>query len=465
MRIYLDSNIFRKTKTSSNQFNKSVFDAVESLKECFIFIFSEAHLHDLSKAQITYRDEDLKHMERYVHNNYICRDHIKKELHYYLATPSEAYEGIDFEAMDAVLENPYKYVNEMFDFEGGEQFKGIFENLFNMPIFTPPEIDHSILNPEQQNLFEEFDGVRSINDALKKFEGFGDILDSQKYFKKYRDLLVHYIDRREYSFEEWSFDFDERMKDTFFGKTFSEMTELTLGDANKTDEYTRFINSYTNLEFLGVTEERSGSKQKLKKNSYWDIHKDAVHAFFASRSDYFVTDDLGVQTKAFIVYKLLGINTEVLSVKDFIAKSIFLLKNEDNIGGFLKGVTYSLEKGFVINHSIIDNKQLIKLIYPLFNYFNRLQVNSDQKERNIQLFKSSKIDVGIMFAEMDLLINKCTNLFGNDIDFKAADQLSNYGKYKNGDFVRKWKCSESIITISWEDNTLGSKIIVLTIWF
>lgn len=464
MRIYLDSNVFRKTKTTSKQFNSSLFEAVECLKECFIFPFSEGHLHDLSKSKITYRDEDLKHMERYVGNNYICRDHIKKELHFYLATPTEAYEGINFEEMNTALVDPFKYINEMFDFEGGEAFKGIFDNLYNMPIFNFSEIENSALRPEHKDVFEEFEGISSINDALKKFKGIGEKLDNPKDFKKYKNLLSPYIDRKEYSFEECSFDFDERMKDTLFGKTFSEMVELTIGDADQNDDYTRFINSYTSLEFYGVTEERSGSKQKLKQNSYWDIHKDAVHAFFASKSDYFVTDDFGVQTKAFIVYKLLGIKTEVLSVKDFIAKSVFLIKNEDNIGSFVKGVTYSLEKGFVINRSVIENRQVIKLIYPVFNYFNRVQVNSDNKVRNIQLFRSSEIKGGIMFAEIDLIVHKCSTLFGSDVEFKGQNKLPEYGNFENGDFIRKWKCGESIITISWENNTLGDRIVVLTIW-
>lgn len=464
MRIYLDSNVFRKIKTTSKQFDKSLYEALEGLREYFIFPFSEGHLHDLSKSQITYRDEDLKHMERYVGNNYMCRDHIKKEFHFYLATPLEAYEEIDFEAMDAFLENPYNYINQLFDFEDGEQFEQIFKKLFNMPIFTPPEIDNSILSNEHRKLLEEFDGVKSINDALKNFNGIGKILDNPKDFKKYRDLLAPYIDRKEYSFEKWSFDFNERMKDTLFGKTFIEMVEMTMSNEDKNDDYALFINSYTNLEFYGITEERSGSKQKLKRNSFWDIHKDAVHAFFASKSDYFVTDDFGLQTKAFIVYKLLGINTEVLSVKDFIAKSVFLLKNEDNIGSFIKGITHSLKKGFVINHSVFDYKQLIKLIYPVFNYFNRVQVNSAHHENNIQLFRSSEITSGIMFAEIDLLINKCIKIFGNDMDFKGNEKLSDYGKYKNDDFIRKWKCGETVVTISWEKNTLGNQIIALTIW-
>ena len=464
MRIYLDSNIFRKTKAASKQFDKAVFDAVQRLKESFIFLFSEGHMHDLSKSEASYRNEDLKEMEKLVSNNYICRDHIKKKLHYYRYTPFEAYETIDFAQMDSFLEDPFTSMQEMFDFEGGEELKNIFDNLFNMPIFNQLDIDTSTLTPEHKHAVEQFQGIKSINDALKSMQGIGMKLDSPKEFKKFRDLLSPF-DRKEYSFEEWSFDFDNRMKDTLFGQTFSEMVELTLAGSDKNDEYLRFISAYTQLEALGVTEERSGSKQKLKKNSYWDIHKDAVHAYFASKSDYFVTDDLGVQTKAFIVYRIMGIQTEVLSVKDFLSKSVFLLKNEDTIGTFTGGVIYSLEEGFVINQSVIDNTQVIKLAYPMFNYFNRMQVNATNGERSLQFFRSTKIETDLMFAEVELLIKKCTRLFGTDMDFKGTSTLTDYGKFKDSEFIRKWKSGKSIISLSFEENSYGFKIITITIWF
>lgn len=463
MRIYLDSNIFRKTKQTSNQFNKEVFDVMEKLKDVFIFQFSEGHLHDLSKSEESYREEDLKHMEQYVANNYICRDHIKKDIHFYLKTPTEAYQTIDFSQMDFSYENPLSFLDDLDDLEGGSEMKEMFQKLFDMPIFDPIEVDTSALAPDVKALAQQFQDIRSMNDMLKKMQGISPMLDSPKEFKKYQDILRPYIDRKEYSFDEWSFDFDERMKDTLFGKSFSEMVELTLVGADKEDEYQRFINTYTHLEAFGVTQETTGSKQKLKKNSFWDIHKDAVHAFFASKSDYYVTDDLGAQTKAFIVFKLLDIPTEVLSVKDYLSKCTFLLKNEEDIYSLAKGLVYSLERGFVINQSVLEDRQLIKLNYPVMNYFNRMQINN--KERSVNLFRSSKLKTGILFAEVNLLIKKCTKLFGQDIDFKDESALGEYGKFEDGETIRKWNYGNSMVTLTWEKNSFGEHIITLSLHF
>ncbi|RZM17728.1 MAG: hypothetical protein EOO88_42615 [Pedobacter sp.] len=367
--------------------------------------------------------------------------------------------------MDLFLEDPFGSMQEMMDFEGDEGLQGLFGNLFDLPIFFPPEIDTSALSPEHKKAVEQFKGIRTINDALKSMQGIGAKLESPKEFKKFRDMLSPFIDRKEYCFEEWSFDFDRRMKDTLFGQTFSEMVELTLGGSDKNDEYLRFTSAYTQLEGFGITQERSGTKQKLKKNSYWDIHKDAGHAYFASKADYFVTDDIGLQTKAFILYRMMGNHTEVLSVKDFLAKSVFLLKNEDNIGSFADGIAYSLEKGFVINHSVIENMQVTKLTYPIFNYFNRMQINAAKEDPRLQFFRSSKVRTDFMYAEIELLIKKCNRLFGTDIHFKSNDSLNEYGRFEDGEHIRKWKSGKSIVTLSLEQNSYGFKIITMTIGF
>lgn len=405
MRIYCDSNIFRKAKRSSKQFDESVYQAIESLKDSFVFLFSEAHMYDLSKSKESYRIEDLVLMENYVKNNYLNRDHIKKEFQYNLATPQEAYEGIDFDAIDKFFDNPYEYMHSMFDSEIGDEFSdvsNIIKTLYSMPLFnfniqTNTEFSYPI---EYKELLEGLNEVKSIDDALKRLSGMGGLLDSKSEFKKHRKLFSKYINRDDYSFDKWSFEFDEKLKNTFFKKSFSELVDSTLGELNKNNEYTVFINTYTSLESFGVTEERSGKKKDIKDNSYWDIHKDAMHTYYAGKSDYFVTDDVGVQTKAFITYKLLGVETQVLSVKDFVNKTIMLLKNEDDLTSFLKGINFTIRQGFVIDQSIIDNKKLIKLDYPIFNYLDRMQSN----DGSIQLFKEYQKTYGIMYAEISLLI-------------------------------------------------------------
>jgi hypothetical protein len=464
MRIYCDSNIFRKIKQGSSQFNETVYLTMESLQPHFLFLFSEAHLWDLSKSSESYRNQDLQAMEVYVKNNYISRDHIKKQLHFYLATPAEAYEGMDFQASSDFLQDPYEGFNSLFDFEGGEQLGTIFKGLFDLPIMPDINIDTSMLQPEHREMAEQFKGVRSINDALKKMKGVGDLLDSNSAFKKHRSMLSTYLDRDEYSYDEWSFDFDQRMKETAFGKSFTELVEEMTPQADRNDRYTNFINTYVQLDFFGITEERSGSKQKLKKNSHMDLNKDAMHVFFASHTDYFVTDDIGVQTKAFILYRLFNVNTQVLSVKDFIARSFLLIKNEDSNATFVQGLSFSLKQGFVVNQSLLKQQTVIKTLYPTFNYFNRVQINAEKDQKNVQLFQYIENPNGVMYAEIELLIDKAERVFGKSIDLKGKAHLGEFLSQEIGTPIRTWKLNKGEITLSWEKNDVDRPIIVLTIW-
>jgi hypothetical protein len=462
MRIYCDSNIFRKAKQTSNQFSEPVFNAMEALKDCFLFLFSEAHLHDLAKSAEHYRIEDLTMMERYVKNNYLSRDHVYKTFGFLLATPLEAYTSIDFNAFDRVLDDPHAYISELFSSEEAQPYASIIKSLFDMPLFDPSNIELPAVAPEYQKMVEQFKGAKSINDFLKKLNGIGTLMEKKGEFQKLRSAFSTYIDRDDYSYDTWSFEFDQKMKETVFNKSFSEMVSLTIADADKNDEYVNFINTYTQLEFLGVTQEKVGKQNKIKKNSFWDIHRDATHAYYGGKADYFVTDDSGMLTKAFITYKLLGINTQVLSVTDFVNKSTMLLKNEDNLNTFYKGINYTIKHGFIIRQSLLEDQKVIKLNYPVFNYFNRMQVNADG---NLVLFKSYENPYGIMYAEIDLLIAKCNKLWGEFIVNNSEYYKEVYQELRDSTFIRTWSFQGSAVTLTYELNTLGQRIIAMTIWF
>lgn len=168
-----------------------------------------------------------------------------------------------------------------------------------------------------------------------------------------------------------------------------------------------------------------------------EIQRDAAHAYFASRTKYFVSHDKGVLSKAFITYKMFDIKTEVLSVNDFITKSKFLLDNEEDLSSFHKGLKLSLKNGFVIHQSILTGDQVIKLHYPVLNYFDRLQLNVYHGKQAIILFQSAEDGQGNMWAEFDLLITKCTHLFGLPTDYKERLDIAEYNIPEQSK-ARKW---------------------------
>ncbi len=460
MRMYCDSNIFRKVKLTSSQFNEGLFKSFEALKHSYIFLFSDAHLHDLEKSAEDYRIEDLSEMESYVGNNYLYRDPIKKEFCYFLATPTEAYESVDFQAMHEALADPYTYLNTLFDFEGGETLAKLFKDYFDMLLFNFPPDEFNAMDPEIKKLISPFKNVRTINDALKSLKDVGVMLDDKHMYKEYKTLISNYINREEYSFERWSFDFDEKMKDTSFSKTFQEMVDLTIAESDKNDEYTRFINTYTHLDFYGITQERSGRKKKLKANSYWDIHKDATHAYYGSKADYLISDDNGLLTKAFITYKLLGIDTQVLSKEDIVELVPSLLESDALSTSFDRVVDKAISTGELLSVSPNGETALYALPFLVFNYFNRFQTNDHSEYYSLQFFKSG--NGGFMFAEVLKLIEKIEAIYGtNSITF--MDGLETLKQVEEGNCVGQWVGSNHVVTLTYEMTGLNGLLICLNL--
>ncbi|MEL1206236.1 hypothetical protein, partial [Staphylococcus epidermidis] len=82
-----------------------------------------------------------------------------------------------------------------------------------------------------------------------------------------------------------------------------EQVFASVGHYNDYDKFGMFYNS---LELYNVTKDkRLRDTQNLNS-----INTDSNHAWFASFTDYLVTNDKGMAAKAYIAYKYFGINTK-----------------------------------------------------------------------------------------------------------------------------------------------------------
>ncbi|WP_131537890.1 hypothetical protein [Pedobacter nototheniae] len=457
----MDSNVFRKIKKGGKLFDPALNQVVDSLRPAFLFLFSDAHLDDLSGSDPIYREFDLNHMQQYVQKNYLSFDHVYKKLHIYLATPPEAYQNKDYETYNRVLQDPIGYVEELFGDPDLAMLKQLMKSIFDGPLLAGLKNDPSFAKLVGERTGEALGNVSTIREAVAGMGSVSELLTSKKEFSKYQNIIREYISREDYSFDTWSFDFDQRMRDTAFGKTFTEMVEIINTGSDKSDTFNRFVNFYSQLEFLGVTEERAGGKRK--KNSYIDIYRDAAHAYFASNADYFVSDDNGVLVKAFIAYKMMGIKTEVISSSELMLKSRLLLANEDDLSSFLQGLKFSASNGFVLHSTIPGDKKVIKLPYRVLNYFNRLQLEQTLGALSVLLFRTGDDEKGVMYSEFDLLLTKCIRLFGLPSDLKERVAIDDYESAGDRGILREWKVGTSNITLAFGTNSHHKQVIYLQI--
>lgn len=471
IRVYCDSNIYRYLKPEHPSFNKELLDLFEILKDKMLFTFSDAHLDDLKDAEVKYTEADLLLMGRYVKDNYFMHDFIKnKATSPYLATPLIAFKDKDYAAYNKALENPFdldSLLGNMDDFPEGKLLKDMMKSMFNMPIgtltgnYVTPDIGaegKEFIN----KMIPSYNPLMSLQDFMNSMWPYSkSLLQDKREFTELRRYIGSYMKREDYSFEKWGMAFNEKFGNSQLGKSYLEMVENMLTDKQKNDQYQKFIHAYTMLETYGITQERKG--KAIKKFNMQSLHTDAHHAWYASFSDYLVTDDKGLQVKANIVYHLLGLPVKVLSSQDFVNNKTLLLGQEETIHNFLTSLNHDLKHSMQLSqrNNPFKNEMVntYKTGHNYFNYFNRFQVIQSGEALFIALYCDRNSHASfMMYREIELLVGKLNIMLGSDTDLRGNYEMSENDKYGQDEYIREWRLGDMKFRLLTSSKNWGSTV-------
>jgi hypothetical protein len=461
-RIYCDSNIFRIIKPSHPYYKDELCRCLNDVKDKFLFIFSEAHLDDLSHSEESFRNEDLGFMEKYVRDNYFTSNHVKnKEFETFLLTPVKAYATKDYAAAKRALRNPFD-IDSLFEGLGDSPELKLAGDLmkaaFDLPVASLGNtIDTSDMDEKQKALFDKimpgYTPSMSIKDFMRSISPYSAaLLQDEKEVSSLRKYIAEYMNRDEYSFEKWGLAFNERMKETVIGKSYLEMVDGLLLDRQKNDFYLCFSYAYANLEMFNITQEQKSSGG-LKKFDFESLNTDGLHAYYGSFCDYLVTDDKGLQVKANIVYQLFGFRTKVLSSVDFINMRSILMGQEEDFKKFVQSLSYDLKHSFQINSGTNiksgDKVSNFKTTHPYFNFFNRMKIIQDKSNITVALFCERGALHGnfYLYREIELLVNKMLVSFGPDDKNKGVYDLTENNNLTDGYSIREWIKGEMFFSL------------------
>jgi hypothetical protein len=452
-RVYCDSNVYRILKTSHPSFNLDLLKTFSDLNDILLFIYSDAHLDDLKQSSDKAKtDEDLLLIGDYCKDNYFSYGHIGKEnqLEIYLATPIDAFYSRDYEAAEKAIAGGFSIDSLFQDFDDDPQMQSIqslLKSYFDLPIsLFGSEIDMSVFDEKTKSLFDKmlpgYNSNMSLGDFMNSFMPYGaKLLTDQKEFTELRKFSSEYIDSNEFSYKNWGLGFNEKLKESAFGKTFLELIDSSLIEAHKKDPLYKFTYTYGLLETYGIVQERT-SKNKLKKFTYDSLNRDASHAFYASYCDYLVTDDKGLQIKAHILYHLFGIKTEILSTQDFINRRSLWLANEETYTSLAKSFEHDSNHSFqVLDHTSIGtgrNLKEFKTTHPYFNYFNRFQIITDEDGVYAFFCRRDSDTNFFLYREIELLTAKLLKTFGIDDSSKGPFSMAEKAHLKDDVPIRAW---------------------------
>lgn len=423
-RIYLDSNIYRYLKINHVNNFSSLFEKLIQLKDDIIFYYSYAHLSDLSRDKTDKKFEDLLFMEQLVDKNYLNLNSDENFVNVQIATPSEAYNSMNFAP-----------INEVFDFEELlteieireddsieiKEAKEKIKMIFNMPL--------SSLGI--QDIKDSFEENNPINKLLPTFSNKGTLIDLMKgMLNTFNDLNEDpsiWRDFRNYSIKSLGNDlfnidvndnsFNELLKETPLQKSFLEFVEDTFThnkSLEKQREYNFFINAYNCLNLLGL------DREKNKKVVFSSFQNDAQHAYYAAHCEYLVSDDEQLLVKARVLYKLFGIETKVLNSKEFEHFINQKEKKEFSIESFAKSIVGVIENGILENDFDIEVQNKRVLVYMLnerlLNYFNKLNLVITNEDTLVYIFYNEIRNYSrfTSFVEYKNITNKIVTGLGTD---------------------------------------------------
>lgn len=469
-RIYCDSNVYRVIKPSHPSFNASLLQTMEALRGKLLFVYSDAHLDDLRDSIPSYRDADLLLMDRYVEDNYFYFDHGKeKRLAIFLARPSEAFQSRDFQAIKAIEANPFDFDTLIPDDPTMPEIgmvKDFMKNFLALPLAMwgvqrNPEDWDETTKAFMDKIIPGFHSDISMGDLLQSMTGFtAGLLTDSSILTELRQYIRTFMDRDEYSFERWGLEFDRQFKNLqHTQKSFMETVEDALPDKKNPGFYSRFTTAYSLLEVYNVTQERKSSGG-LKKFTYSSLLRDAAHAFYGTFCDYLVTDDKGLQAKAYILYRLFKVDTKIFSTHEFSDNQTLLLGQEETQKTFFEALRYDLKHALVLHESFSfsSNAKLTNLqtTHRYFNFLNELQLIADKERTIVALFSNRHCSEHfVLLRETALLVQKLLAIFGPDTEDRGTYEIQQEKDHANDLDIRKWQLGDYYLHLNFSDTSGG----------
>lgn len=465
-RIYLDSNIYRYLKKSQDN---SLNQIKSFLKEDHIHVFySPAHLFDLGRDKTDWKYKDLLFMEQFTKRNYIELNKENEYVNTTLATPLEAF--------DSITANPFESTvySEALDILDGKiddpKVKELMDSTLNVPIgknfFAFQDFDEDTkesLKHYLPSLTEESTVKDLVVGMLEKFKGF--YSDPKLWQKAIKSSQKGLNLKQDYKIDLNTINFDKKLENTPLATSFVDFVkkiESIQNPESHQKEYGFHIAAYNALNILGLDNER-----KINFASSLD---DAGHSFYAAHCDYFVVNDQQLRMKAKVLYKLLGIETKVLSLEEF-GSEIARLKLSDrdlNYQNFLQNLLYELKNSLILDtpSSFVYPRNYVKYkpIAPFFQYFNRMDKIKDDKDGEfIVLYKEfNTYSRFFSYKEFEVLTNLIMEVFGVDDEMRGDYSTKDEAELKEGNWKgRKWTIDKVIYILEINE---GTKIISLLIY-
>lgn len=448
IKIYIDWNVMSCMKRGDFEELSKILEN----KNKFLLVYSPSHIGDI-KASIKNGDDeqkelvesDLNYLTKLTNN--LCLSHSPSEkisLSFY--QPRNLLE-------DSLIDNKLFEnfsIDNLFNIplEENPQFSGLFNILKDLLKSIPIEstLKEALDNPVSSEMLEKMFPTLKDNPTMEGFfQSFGKMLENVNEQEGYKDLrnIVQKVGVNSGHFNPNKNPF--KVIENAYKKY--GIDSLNINDyLQKNDSIPEWFNEITNEYILLDIHGFKADEIKVKgdkKKTFRNTTEDSFHTAFASRCEFYITQDNKNIEKTNAVYNKLNIYTNVLKPDEFV-KYYNSFLNFHSCEEHLRSLINFIKNGMGFVEQIDENGKPYGLInYApcyFFNFFNKILVPN--KEQNIDAdFILSKENPSypyiIHFYEIEGCIKIFTDTFGVDVNGKGYFQFE---EYNNNDIweIRKW---------------------------
>lgn len=475
-RIYLDWNTISYLKNLLRNGEKpDIVNLIENYQADFLFPYSPAHVQDLAKGaekpeNLEYIKADLDFLDKISKQHCIQIDVLD-------SSKIKPFIGSAHLLLDGIVET------NMGDLFNPTNLEKSFDNTF-LPNFGKEIVDIWKRTPVDTNFITAAENTKEAKSFYDKYfrriqtenTTYNLMLDFSDFYKELKtnpeiyNLLANIlrtqvnINPKEVSnFKNPIEELNVIFKNSTLKMDFDELSTIKSDDSNKllNSSFIKYAVEYGNLDMSGFHPEKLN-----KKNLYSNFTNDSHHSYYAGYCDCLVSFDKKLLFKSEVLYKKYKIETKTFTPQDFVNHYSKLVTDELNITRLFETITETIENELIdeiLDHNFEESRLfLFRPVNRIFSYFNFLYVAVDKDGRKTILLRHVRKNFSYFdfYIEWENVIDKCTKVFGNDLNGKNIFTDEEKISFNIDDWTgRIWTIQGFIVELIFDKVTYGLELI------
>lgn len=454
IKVYLDWNVMSGMKNNHfRELNDIILNRAK-----FLLLYSTSHIGDIFASIKNHSEEEQKIVREdldyitYLTDD-LCLVNNLKEVVLDQYQPGKL---LDDRISEAPLFEDFSLDNLFSSIEEDDPMFGIVNSMKNMISSIPLDsaFKEAFENPESAAMLDKmFPGLKEDKTMNGFFKSFGKMFHNMNETEDYKDLrnMVQQIGVNSGHFSENKNPFEVIEK--AYKKTGIENFETDKyfeKGKNAPEWFDEITNEYIKLDMHGFKADKVKVTEK-EKNTFSNTTEDASHSAFASKCEFYITNDDKNYHKTKAVFQKLGIYTIVLKPNEFIHYYNSFL-NINNFDDHFRSIVDEMNRFENFQEQRYENGENFGCVnftnQYFFNFFNKILIpNPEVNEALFILGKESPSKNYIISQqELEAMLKLFSDKLGLDVNGKSYYEL---GEIKNDEdwFGRNWETNVGQISL------------------